>query len=175
MKEISDELYDKLDKLGLIPNDVRKDNVGRSDYSKHLIQPWSIWIDYNLNPWDADIIKRTLRTKEEPGLFADDARIMDYQKIIHICKERIRQLQLKHKTEVFEEYYIPNNTIQLESHHYLLQGKEITEYNEFREKHRNCKGNIEVCFSNKSAIGQEVKVRCTGCGEEKDITDVSNW
>lgn len=39
MKEISDELYDKLDKLGLIPNDVRKSNVGKSDYSEHLIQP----------------------------------------------------------------------------------------------------------------------------------------
>ena len=80
------ELYDRLDLLGLIPNDVRNHNVGDSDYSKHLIQPWTIWIDWNLNPFDADIVKRVLRTKES------DSRLKDYKKIIHICQERIRQL-----------------------------------------------------------------------------------
>jgi len=80
------ELYDKLSRLGLIPNDVRDHNVGKSDYSKHLIQPWAIWIDYDLNGFDADIVKRVLREKE------GESRVMDYQKIIHICQERIRQL-----------------------------------------------------------------------------------
>lgn len=70
----------------MIPTAERAYNVGKSDYSKHLIQPWSIWIDYNLNAFDADIIKRVLRTKE------GESRILDYEKIIHICKERIRQL-----------------------------------------------------------------------------------
>lgn len=86
-------LYDKLDSIGLIPNATRKDNVGESDYSKHIIQPWSIWIDYNLNAFDADIIKRVLRTKSVSGKTAKDARIEDYEKIIHICNERIRQLK----------------------------------------------------------------------------------
>lgn len=90
---ISEELYQRLNRLGLIPNEVRNSNVGKSDYSKHTIQPWSIWIDYELNPWDADIIKRTLRTKEEPGMSATEARIMDYDKIEHICRERKRQLK----------------------------------------------------------------------------------
>ena len=48
-KQIEEDLYNRLEKLGLIPNEVRKDNVGNSNYAKHLIQPWSIWIDYNLN------------------------------------------------------------------------------------------------------------------------------
>ena len=87
MKEISDELYERLDYLGLIPNEVRGHNVGASDYSKRLIQPWSVWLCYDLNPWDADIVKRVLRTKET------DSRRMDYEKIIHICQERIRQLE----------------------------------------------------------------------------------
>ena len=91
---ISNELGNKLTKLGIINTDIRKDNVGNSDYSKHIIQPWSIWLDYNLNPWDADIVKRVLRTKEESGKSKEDARIMDYEKIIHICRERIRQLKL---------------------------------------------------------------------------------
>jgi len=67
-------------------NDVRSHNVGSSDYSKHKIQPWDIWEEYNLNPWDADIIKRTLRNKET------DSRRLDYEKIIHVCQERIRQI-----------------------------------------------------------------------------------
>ena len=74
--------------LGIIPSAERLYNIGKSDYSRHLIQPWSIWIDYNLNAFDADIIKRVLRTKE------GEPRTLDYEKIIHICKERIRQLKL---------------------------------------------------------------------------------
>ena len=65
---------------------VRNKNIGNSNYADHKIQPWDIWMDWNLNPWDADIIKRTLRTKK------GDSRIMDYEKIIHVCEERIRQI-----------------------------------------------------------------------------------
>lgn len=86
---IPDELYDRLQKLGIIPNEVRDMNVGASDYSKHLIQPWAIWQEYQLNPWDADIVKRVLRHKET------DTRKMDYEKIIHICQERIRQIDME--------------------------------------------------------------------------------
>lgn len=74
-------------------------HIGKSDYSTHVIQPWNIWKEYNLNPWDADIVKRILRTKEEPGKSKEDARIMDYEKIIHICKERIRQINEDKKEE----------------------------------------------------------------------------
>lgn len=86
------ELYNNFNRLGLIPNDVREANVGKSNYAQHTIQPWSIWIDYDLNPWDADIVKRTLRTKAEEGMSLKESRLMDYEKIIHICKERMRQL-----------------------------------------------------------------------------------
>jgi hypothetical protein len=77
----------KLEYLGVMPNETRESNAGKSNYSKHIIQPWSVWLDYpELTSWDHDIIKRVLRTKE------GDSRILDYQKIIHICEERIRQL-----------------------------------------------------------------------------------
>ena len=66
---------------------VRSYNIGNSNYSKHVIQPWAIWQDWNLNPWDADIVKRVLRTKE------GSQREEDYRKIKHICDERIRQLE----------------------------------------------------------------------------------
>lgn len=79
--------------------EVRQYNVGDSNYSKHKIQPWDIWSDWNLNPWDADIVKRVLRDK------SSDSRETDYIKIIHICLERIRQL----RNENLEENR--NNTI----------------------------------------------------------------
>lgn len=101
MKEISDELYAKLEHLGIINdgnNNVRNYNVGSSDYSEHIIQPWTIWLDWNLNPWDADIIKRVLRNK------FGESRKQDYEKIIHICQERIRQIetQIGTKAEIID-------------------------------------------------------------------------
>lgn len=78
--------YKALSRLGILDTSVRAYNRGASDYSRHVIQPWSIWLDYELNPWDADIVKRILRTKE------GDSRRLDYEKIIHICEERIRQI-----------------------------------------------------------------------------------
>ena len=68
---------------------ARRYNIGSSDYAKYKIQPWDIWLEYNLNPCDADIIKRVLRTKQ------GQSREEEYQKIIHICKERLRQIKKK--------------------------------------------------------------------------------
>lgn len=75
---------------------VQSYNVGNSDYAKHAIQPWDIWKEYNLNPWDADIVKRVLRSKE------GEERTLDYEKIIHICKYRIAELskEVLKETEV---------------------------------------------------------------------------
>lgn len=73
---------------------VQSYNVGKSDYSKHAIQPWDIWKEYNLNPWDADIVKRVLRSKE------GEARTLDYEKIIHICKYRIAELSKETKADI---------------------------------------------------------------------------
>lgn len=87
--EINDELYQKLYYLGVIndsQDNIRRNNIGTSDYSKHIIQPWSVWLDWNLNPWDADIVKRICRHKD-----GEDDKIK-YEKIIHICKERLRQI-----------------------------------------------------------------------------------
>ena len=92
MKEISDKLYYKLLYLGIINEEgdtTRDSNIGDSDYSLHLIQPWTIDLEYNLNAWDSDIIKRVLRHKQT------DPRELDYRKIIHVCEERLRQIRTK--------------------------------------------------------------------------------
>ena len=187
---IDNELYNKLNFLGLIPNDVRKDNVGKSNYSKHLIQPWSIWLDYpELTSWDHDMIKRILRTKEEEGMSETEARIMDYEKIKHICDERIRQLKFTPKP-LYEQLTAPEilhgyiavpewsqpslkfNTSELS---YSLNKKQVEKYNQFSEDHKHCGGHIEICFSHKSGIGVSTKFYCTGCGDEMEVTDISKW
>lgn len=140
-RSIPEKLYNRLDELGLIPNDVRANNIGKSDYSKHTIQPWSIWIDYELNPWDADIVKRILRTKEEPGMSAIEARIMDYDKIEHICRERKRQLRAsKENSEIYdpstfikENYLVPPadtsaSTLDVESYDSSIIAEEVEKF-----------------------------------------------
>lgn len=90
---LDEDTYKALIRLGVLETSVRSYNRGSSDYSRHIIQPWTIWQDYNLNPWDADIVKRILRTKH------GDSRRLDYEKIIHICQERIRQIDIKEEQQ----------------------------------------------------------------------------
>lgn len=94
--EIPREIFERLSFLGILPpiasdiKNTREYNYGASNYSEqdHVIQPWSIWLDYpGLTSFDHDIIKRVLRSK------TTDTRLLDYTKIIHICEERIRQIQ----------------------------------------------------------------------------------
>ena len=75
------------------PSGTRDRHVGDSDYSEKEIQPWDMWLSYALNPWDADIQKRLIRTKTVPGKTAAESRIEDYEKMKHICDERIDQIK----------------------------------------------------------------------------------
>ena len=103
--------------------DVRSYNIGTSDYSKHKIQPWDIWIEYGLNPFDADIVKRILRRKEEKGITRRESRRLDYEKIIHICKERLRQLD--EKTDPWFEFgdTVPGAVFEEKPNGLLIPGK----------------------------------------------------
>lgn len=73
--------------------DIRSYNVGSSDYAQHKIQPWDIWLEYKLNPWEADIVKRILRKKK------GQSRREDLEKIIHVAKELIRQIDAEQAEE----------------------------------------------------------------------------
>ena len=90
--QLDDKLYAKLVTIGVIPtehDETRSYNVGTSDYAEKVIQPWSVWQDWKLNPWDADIVKRICRHKD------GEDEYIKYEKIIHICRERLRQLNTK--------------------------------------------------------------------------------
>ena len=173
--KIDKTLYDRLNYLGLIPNEVRKDNVGKSNYSKYTIQPWSIWMDYELNPWDADIVKRTLRTKAEPGMSLNEARIMDYTKIIHICQERIRQINTKDAPAIDSEQPIVALDNSNKPVVFSLLGEELKHYTEFVEQHKGCGGFVETRIDQSGGIGRGIILTCPICGHQKDITDYSLW
>ena len=74
--------------------DTRNYNIGNSNYSSMPkgYQPWDLWKIFHMNPFDADILKRLLRTKVESGMTMAESRKLDYQKIIHVCQERINQI-----------------------------------------------------------------------------------
>ena len=74
--------------------EIRNHHVGNSNYSQMPkgYQPWDLWKIFHMNPWDADILKRLLRTKAEPCMTMAESRKLDYQKIIHVCQERINQI-----------------------------------------------------------------------------------
>lgn len=69
-------------------DEVRSHNVGQSDYATRKIQPWDIVLEYGLNFFDGNILKYLLRKKATDC----DPRKQDYEKIIHYCQERIRQI-----------------------------------------------------------------------------------
>ena len=178
--EIDDKLYENLIKLGLIPNEIRLHNVGKSDYSKHTIQPWSIWIDYNMDPWDADITKRVCRTKEEPGMSWKEARIMDYEKIIHNCQEKIRQLKQKTMSVVdsqeagsidIEDLSETDFSNEIIISKYLnYDGCKL--YEKFKEEHEKC-NKQHFPLKNPIIINDNYKkiykIQCPCCKKEQEI------
>lgn len=63
---------------------------------------------------------------------------------------------------------------------FSLNSSEFKEYFKFVEEHKGCKssatigGKISVIFT-LSGLGTIKSIKCNTCGEEKEITDVSNW
>ena len=153
--EINASIEKKLKQLGFFNSNVRNTNVGESDYSKHIIQPWSIWQDYNLDPWDADIVKRVLRTKKVEGKTAEESRIEDYKKIIHICKEKLRQLGVEE--DLFTEVHL--NQKEIENLHNLIGYLEIDGSITLKQK--------------STGIGLATTVNSNN--KEQDITDYEAW
>lgn len=77
---------------------VFKQQIGGDHYKKHTIQPWHIWEDYNMNPWQANALKYLLRYNDKDKPLED----------LYKCKHYI-------------DYLISN----LENEHVQHQGKQI--------------------------------------------------
>ena len=72
------------------------------------------------------------------------------------------------------EEYIDTNV------RFSLDEKESKEYKDFCKKHRECEftsttgGKISITFT-PTGFGNIVSVKCSGCGEIKDITNTDVW
>jgi len=48
--------------------------VGTSPYHDTTIQPWEVWASWELNPWEANIVKRIQRYRRDGGKGVEDLR-----------------------------------------------------------------------------------------------------
>ena len=73
------------------PDPIKEDSFVLLAYVKD-----GVVTEYKYTSWkqvvEDDIVKRILRIKEEEGMTKEQSRKLDYEKIIHICQERIRQI-----------------------------------------------------------------------------------
>lgn len=66
---------------------VQNHQVGGDHYLKHAIQPWDIWREYDLDPWEAGALKYLLRRKEN--------RLQDLKKCRHYLDYLIAREEAK--------------------------------------------------------------------------------
>ena len=112
------KLHFKGNTTAQVASDISSYNVGNSDYYKHRYQPWDAWQDYELDPWDADIVKRIMRHKK------GDPISLDYEKIKHICDKQLQRIELgqkKYRPAKHEE----NAYDRFEDYHFDLLDAEI--------------------------------------------------
>jgi len=58
---------------------------------------------------------------------------------------------------------------------FYLSPREKMDSDKFQKKHSKCKSSFEFTFSYGSGIGAGCVVKCAGCGDDKDITDINYW
>jgi hypothetical protein len=133
-----------------------------------------------MDPWDADIVKRVCRTKEEPGMSWKEARIMDYEKIIHNCQEKIRQLKQKTMSVVdskeagsidVEDSSETDFSNEIVISKYLnFEGHKL--YEKFKEEHKKCNKQHPSLYKNPIIINdnyKNYKIQCSYCKKEQEI------
>lgn len=62
----------------------------------------------------------------------------------------------------------------MEKAKFVLSEIETERYYKFSQEHRKCNALKEICII-PAGIGNIVSVKCKGCGEIKDITDIDSW
>ena len=72
--------------------EASKRNVGNSDYSKRILQPWDIIDAYQLNFYEGNILKYLLRSKDD--------RVEDLEKLIHYAEKEIENERNRTDTTV---------------------------------------------------------------------------
>ncbi|MCF7618539.1 hypothetical protein L3137_14885 [Bacillus sonorensis] len=86
----------------------------------------------------------------------------------------VEKLRNFNKDEEISKLLKENENLRINSLHTLSE-KEREEADAFKEEHwKKCKGNTSYLLTGAS-IGTRVKVICSKCKTQKDITDISVW
>lgn len=94
-------------------------------------------------------------------------------------KETLKRVAKRHNKNQ-EENKSEETSFQYEEMDFKLNSNEVTEYYKFVDEHKKCNcsatigGKISIIFT-PTGLGDAKSVKCNVCGEEKEITDVSNW
>lgn len=68
--------------------DINRVQVGGDHYRKYgNIQPWDLWWLFNLNPFQATIIKRIIRYRDKDGIVDLEKARHELDKLIGLIKE----------------------------------------------------------------------------------------
>jgi|TARA_R100001129_G_scaffold85243_1_gene57936 hypothetical protein len=69
---------------------MSKKQIGGTHYKKYPISPWTFIRENNLNPFQANVIRYSVRYEDKGG-------VEDLKKIIHYCEMEIDILNKKNK------------------------------------------------------------------------------
>ena len=71
-------------------SDANKRQVDGNHYNKYGdLQPWDVWLPWNLNPFQAYIIRYVVRYRDKDGLLDLEKARHTIDKLIELEKERL--------------------------------------------------------------------------------------
>ena len=95
-------------------------------------------------------------------------------------KEDYRKDYINAKQEVYKDEVIERLNKELERYRnnslQVLSDKEMSQFREFKHSHYKTCGTSDVwILLSPTGVGTAIKLKCSKCGEEVDITDCDHW
>ena len=95
-------------------------------------------------------------------------------------KEDYRKDYINAKQEVYKDEVVERLNKELERYRnnslQVLSDKEMSQFREFKYSHYKSCGTNDVCvLLSPTGIGTAIKLKCSKCGKELDITDIDCW
>lgn len=99
--------------------------------------------------------------------------VIDVDVFVKIGDHNIRYDDVYNNIKFASEEDISEEKIEPETISYVMSEEEIKAANAFKDKHKNCNGLFSYIIT-PNPIGTNLSIKCTCCGETKDICDY-NW
>ena len=95
-------------------------------------------------------------------------------------KESYRKDYIDARQEVYKDEVVERLNKELERYRenslQVLSDKEMSQFREFKYSHYKSCGSSDVwVLLSPTGIGTAIKLKCSKCGKELDITDINHW